>query len=133
MERTAHVGADVDAAAVLQVAERLLEEGRSRLESSPESALVALQPLASALADLDGMLAEGGPWLDGPRPSVADLMLLPFLERTEAAVPYFFGEDALERAGVPFGRAAAYLRHATRRHAAFAALRLNMAPVLHLP
>ena len=43
MERTAHVGADVDAAAVLQVAERLLEEGRSRLESSPESALVALQ------------------------------------------------------------------------------------------
>ncbi|EOD24355.1 putative glutathione dehydrogenase [Emiliania huxleyi CCMP1516] len=63
------------------------------------SALVALQPLASALADLDGMLAEGGPWLDGPRPSVADLMLLPFLERTEAAVPYFFGEDALERAG----------------------------------
>lgn len=43
MERTSHVGADVDAAAVLQVAERLLEEGRSRLESSPESALVALQ------------------------------------------------------------------------------------------
>lgn len=43
MERTAHVGADVDAAAVLQVAERLLKEGRSRLDSSPESALVALQ------------------------------------------------------------------------------------------
>ena len=95
------------------------------------SELIALEPLASALADLDTLLEEadarrgrgrgrgggsggegggegggdssggssgggdcpsGGPWLDGgSTPSVADLMLLPFLERTAAVVPYFFG------------------------------------------
>ena len=38
-----HVGAHVDSAAVREVAGRLLEEGRSRLDSAPESALVALR------------------------------------------------------------------------------------------
>ena len=91
------------------------------------SELIALEPLASALADLDTLLEEadarrgrgsgggsggegggegggdssggssgggdcpsGGPWLDGgSTPSVADLMLLPFLERTAAVMPCF--------------------------------------------
>ena len=38
-----HVGAHVDSAAVREVSGRLLEEGRSRLDSAPESALVALR------------------------------------------------------------------------------------------
>ena len=39
----AHVGAGIEAEAVREVAGRLLEEGRSRLETAPESALVALR------------------------------------------------------------------------------------------
>ena len=65
----------------------------------------------------------GGPFLEGgATPTVADLMLLPFLERTEAVVPYFFGRDALVTSRVPFGRIARYLSEARREHAAFAAL-----------
>ena len=59
------------------------------------ASLSALDMLASALSELDAMLATAeakglARWLRSP--SVADLMLLPFLERTAAVVPYFFGE-----------------------------------------
>ena len=74
--------------------------------------------LACALEDLDAMLARsGGPYLAGARPSVADLMLLPFLERTEAVVPYFFGKGALE--ALPFARAATMLEVARSQQHAF--------------
>ena len=43
MATRSHVGAQVDSAAVREVAGRLLEEGRSRLDTAPESALVALR------------------------------------------------------------------------------------------
>ena len=96
------------------------------------SDLSELTPLASALADLDCMLAASEPpdacadrqwWLDGAcaSPSVADLMLLPLLERTAAVVPYFYGGGVLTR-DLPFGRAAAYLERARLHHAAYAAL-----------
>ena len=94
------------------------------------SELSVLEPLASALTDLDALLEEAeaaaatrggdgpegarpqGLWLDGGSSAgVADLMLLPLLERTAAVVPYFFGDGAL--AGLRFGRAEAYLRRAT--------------------
>ena len=90
------------------------------------ASLSALDMLASALSELDAMLATAeakGGWLDGSdSPSVADLMLLPFLERTAAVVPYFFGLNALELAGVPFARAQAYVDRARASHAAYAAL-----------
>lgn len=79
-------------------------------------------PLSGALQDLDALLAGverdmegsvGGGWIGGAQPSVADLMLLPFLERTAAVVPYFFGTRVLaSRADVPFARAARYLERA---------------------
>lgn len=57
--------------------------------------------LAMALDDLDNLLADngggGGPYLgNATSPSVADVMILPFLERTAAVVPYFFGPKVLQ-------------------------------------
>eukprot|EP00966_Prymnesium_polylepis_P011266 259508-Prymnesium_polylepis.1 len=77
--------------------------------------------LAGALSDLDALLAEtGGPFVGGAHPTAADLMLLPLLERTEAVVPYFYGDAAL--AALPFERAATMLRAArARRDGAFGA------------
>lgn len=104
----------------LQVARRAYEAcaGASGFEPLPQAA-PGLRP---ALADLDAMLAaSGGPYLDGARLTVGDLMLLPFLERTEACVPYFFGEEAL--AALPFARARALLVAARQpRASAFGAL-----------
>ena len=103
------------------------------------SELSVLEPLASALTDLDALLEEAeaaaatrggdgpegarpqGLWLDGGSSAgVADLMLLPLLERTAAVVPYFFGDGAL--AGLRFGRAEASLRRARASHAVYAAV-----------
>jgi glutathione S-transferase len=87
---------------------------------------IALGPLAGALLDLDAMLGEKGassPFLEGgARPTVSDLLLLPFLERTDAVVPYFFGEGALGASGVPFGRIRAYIEGARASHPAYGAL-----------
>ena len=65
------------------------------------------------LEQIDALLGptaqRGDPFLGGgDAPSVSDLMLLPFLERAEAVVPYFFGEAAL--ASMRFGRVERYLR-----------------------
>ena len=80
-------------------------------------------PLPEALLELDSMLADaeadGTPFFGGDSLAVSDMMLLPFLERTAAVVPYFFGSDALAVArdadgtgGVQFARAARYLERA---------------------
>lgn len=119
---------------LLRVARRSYEACAGAASSDP----IALGALAGALEELNQMIAEadeqrgggamggadvGGPFLEGgATPTVADLMLLPFLERTEAVVPYFFGRDALVTSRVPFGRIARYLSEARREHAAFAAL-----------
>ena len=89
-------------------------------------------PLAEALRDLDALLACGekagsGPFIGGADAmSVADLMILPFLERTESVVPYFFGMGALaadaSARGVPFSRAARYLQRARESDATYCAL-----------
>ena len=91
------------------------------------SELAVLGPLAIALQQLDELLAESecvGPFLGGTEsPTVADLMVLPFLERTAAVVPYFFGSDALsDECGVRFDRAAAYLERARTLYEPYKAL-----------
>ena len=74
----------------------------------------------------------GGPFLEGgATPTVADLMLLPFLERTEAVVPYFFGRDALVTSRVPFGRIARYPLGSETRACSVAALSPTPPPCAH--
>ena len=75
-----------------------------------------LAPLAAPLERLEALLAasdgaDDGPFLGGGHsPSVSDLLLLPFLSRVQAVVPYFFGEKAL--VALPFARCERYLRAA---------------------
>ena len=47
--------------------------------------------------------ASGGPFVLGAEMSAADCLLLPLLERCEACVPYFYGDDAF--GALPFARA----------------------------
>jgi len=97
----------------LRIARRSYEAcaGANRFEKD------VLGTLAEALEDLDGILAsdetkvDGGPYLGGATsPSISDIMLLPFLERTAAVVPYFFGMEAL--GNVKFERSSRYLHRA---------------------
>eukprot|EP00854_Cymbomonas_tetramitiformis_P007120 gene7120-8493_t len=67
--------------------------------------------LLEACSELDALLASsGGPFIQGAEMTAADCLLLPLLERTEAVVPYFFGEDALQRC--QFGRVQKMLKAA---------------------
>ena len=106
---------DASIFARLRIARRSYEACAGAADGPGKAALG--RPLEDALRDLDTLLATGGggPYLGGASEmAVADLMLLPLLERTAAVVPYFFGAGALNDTaasggGVPFGRALRYL------------------------
>ena len=106
---------------------RIARRAYEACAGAQSSDTLLLGPLAAALADLDALLATteratGGPFLGGHTAAVADLMLLPLLERTAAVVPFFFGADAFSRARVPFDRTRHYIERARESFKPYAEL-----------
>ena len=113
------------------MAEEEADDPNEYFETEPVDPTVAelkalsAEELAYVLPDSGGKTIQQ--WLEGDKPTFSDgslvgdwvkeaqrLRLLPFLERTAAVVPYFFGEAALE--ALPFARASTLLDTARAQH-----------------